>query len=84
MSNVQFEEDIVNQYSRSQRIYRGLTGLVIRTGLVKNQVQANIVFIGSTILFVVGTIFSISFNVFNGGGGSNEIDIRQVDQTKFL
>ncbi len=63
MDNVQFEEeDVNNQLFKRSTVYKGLIGLVIKTGLAKNDAQANIALIIVSILCIVGIVFVIISN----------------------
>ena len=63
MDNVQFEEEKVNsQFFRKSQVYRGLTGLIIKTGLAKNDVQASIILLGVMVLSIVATVFIFIVN----------------------
>ena len=64
MDNVQFDEEKVNnQFFRKNKTNNGLIGLVIKAGLAKNEVQANIVLIIVALLCIAGTVFVIIQNV---------------------
>lgn len=66
MDNVQFEEEKVNsQFFRKSQVYRGLASLIIKMGLAKNEVQANLVMVIIMVICAVGIIF-----VFIGRGSS--------------
>lgn len=58
MSNVQFDEP--DATISSNRIYnrpkRGITGLVIKTGVVETETQAGFVLVGVSMLFISMTI----------------------------
>lgn len=58
---VQFEEDqiLVDSASKISRESK-LTGMIIRSGIVKNETQANYVLIGILVVSLLATIYVIS------------------------
>lgn len=60
MDNVQFDEEDVNkQLYKGNQVSKGLIGLAMKTGLAKNEAQANIVLIIVTVLCLIGIVFVI-------------------------
>jgi len=58
MDNVQFEEeDVNNQMFKRSPVYKGLIGLVVKIGLAKNEVQANMILVFVSLLCLAGIVF---------------------------
>lgn len=68
--SVEFNEP---QYQTSSPVYtqkeKGIVGLIMKTGLVKDKKQANLVMIG--IIVVMAIIFFISISSMGNGGGND-------------
>ncbi|MFZ2049208.1 MAG: hypothetical protein WAV25_02860 [Minisyncoccia bacterium] len=63
MDNVQFDEEDVNkQLFKRNQASRGLIGLTMKTGLAKNEAQANIVLVVVSVLCLIGIVFVIMMN----------------------
>lgn len=67
MSNVEFEEPIVPLTPTIHREEKNITGFIIKTGLVKNKSQANLVMIGVILLCLI-----IMASIFMSGGSGEE------------
>jgi hypothetical protein len=66
MKNVQFDEDVSSSRYIKKQEQTGITGFLIKKGIVKDLQQANILLIG--IIVVMAIIFFISIS----GGNSSE------------